>query len=338
MFKEKLPKHALMFSAVVAILVGPWTLYSRAHVPTAEQRVEQSGGIVLPYTAQLWQRTAGRPLSGAISAKDLPERVWNNLSEIGKVDFGAFVFYSFYRTLEPGEQKHIPDRALAVSLLFAFVALAGYLVAVRERLSLAEFVVPLAMSVSLVWGWEQYRLLLPLVPFFLFYLLLGVRSIARLGRKLFGGRPGARGEVAPLLFVSWIFVVGALDGNYRYILRKYDPVPGNRSRWISAFDENEAFIRTVGDLVPKDEPIATDNPALLHLYTGHKTIASTNPAARWRVWERLGVRYYARISSDLVEPDPNEDKYRTIHRSDGILELRLLDLGPPSSRPTWGQE
>ena len=104
-----------------------------------------------------------------------------------------------------------------------------------------------------------------------------------------------------------------------------------------SFDENEAFMRYIGDHIPEHELIAADNPALLNLYTGHKTIASTNPAARWRVWNRLGVRYYARISPYPLEPDASEDAFRTIHRSDGFLELRLLDLGPPESRPVWGE-
>lgn len=335
LLKERLPRQALIFAAVVAIAVGPWTLYARTHVPTAEQRVEQGGSIVLPYTAQLWNRVAGRPKSGTIAPEDLPRRVFENLSEISQADFGAFVLYSFYRPMEPGETMHLSGRAGAISLFFSFVALIGYLASVRKKLSLAEIVVPLAIGICVLWGWEQYRLLLPLVPFFFLYLLTGASAIiALLGRS---GRGGASAEAIPLLILPWVFVVGSLDGNLRYIARKYDPVPANRTRWIRAFEEHEGFMRYIGAHVPKDETIATDNPALLNLYTGHKTIASSNPEARWRVWKRLGVRYYAKTSPYLVELDANESQYQAIHRSDGILELQLLDLGPPSSRPAWGQ-
>jgi hypothetical protein len=339
LFKEKLLKQALIFAAIVALLVGPWTLYSRSHAPTPEQRAEQGGSIVLPYTTQFWQRTAGQALSGTITIEDVPGRIWDNLGEIGKFDFGAFVFYSLYRPLEPGEPMRVPNEARMISLFFALLALAGYIAAVRERLTLAEIVTPLAMGVSLLWGWEQYRLLLPLTPFLLFYLLMGVRLIARLCQKLYAGTSlrGARREPIPLLVFSWVFVVGALYGNYQYIQRKYDPVPENRSRWISAFEENEAFIKYIGENIPKDEPLATQNPALAHLYTGHKTIASNDPASRWEVWNRLGVRYLAKTSPYPVQLDANESKYRTIHRSNGFLGLRLLDLGPPSSRPAWGK-
>jgi len=64
--------------------------------------------------------------------------------------------------------------------------------------------------------------------------------------------------------------------------------------------------------------------------------ASTNATARWRAWNRLGVRYYATLSPYPLQPDPAEEPYRTLHRSDGFMELRLLDLGPPESRPVWG--
>jgi hypothetical protein len=327
--KEKRLKQALVFAAVVAVAAGPWMIYARTHVPTAEQRVEQSGSIVLPYTDQFWNRVAGRPMSGTIAWEDLPGRVWQNLSEVGKADFGAFVFYSAYRPVEPGETVRLSGEAVVISLLFAVLALVGYGAALRERMSLAEIVTPLALAISVLWGWEQYRLLLPLVPFFLLYLLLGVRSIVRVARL---------DEAIPLLAVSGVFVVGGLEANYRYIQRKYDPVSVNRTRWIRAFEENEAFFRHVGAHVPPSETIAADNPALLNLYTGHKTIASMNPAARWRVWNRIGVRYYARTSAYLVELDGYESRYPTIHRSDGILELQLLDLGEPASRRAWGEE
>lgn len=333
LLKERLFKQAVLFATVVAITAGPWVLYSRAHAPTAEQRAEQGGSIVLPYTEQFWDRVAGRPQEGRIGVAELPERIWNNLFEIAAADAGAFALYSYYRAVEPGETVHISNPAVAVSLLIAFVALVGYVAAARERLSLAEIVFPLALGVSVSWGWEQFRLLLPLVPFFLLYLLLGVRAIVRFAAR----RSAVRVERFALLFVSWALVVSALDGNYRYLLKKFDPVPRNRTSWIRAFEENEAFIRSLDQLVPEGAPIAADNPALVHLYTGHPTIATNIPAARWRVWNRLGVRYFARISPYPVQPDANEDPYRAIHRSDGFLELRLLDLGPPESRPVWGE-
>ena len=340
LLKEKSWKPTLVFTAVVAILTGPWILYSRSHQPTAEQRVEQGGSIVLSYSAQFFDRVAGRPDAGRITTADVPERVWDNLVEIGTADMGAFVFYSAFRPVEPGETVLISDAAVVSSLCFAFVALAGYIAAAREKWTLAEIATPLALATCVLWGWEQYRLLVPLAPFFFFYLWTGARSIVRSFRRITGGadRTGARGEAIALALVAWLFVVSALDGNYRYIQKKYHPVAANRTQWIRAFEENEAFIRYIGANVPKDETIAVGNPALVNLYTGHKTISSNSADVRWRVWNRLGVRYYATISPYPVEYDANQIRYPTIHRSEGFLDLRLLDLGPPASRGAWGKD
>jgi hypothetical protein len=141
-----------------------------------------------------------------------------------------------------------------------------------------------------------------------------------------------------LLIVSWLFAAGSLYGNIQYIEKKYAPVPEERLRWISAFEENEALIKHIGENVPKDEVIATQNPALVHLYTGHKTVASDDPASQWETWNRIGVRYIARTSPfPLPRPEASENKYRTVFRTSGPLGLRLVDLGSPSSRPAWGK-
>ncbi|MGH9799685.1 MAG: hypothetical protein ACRD82_04910, partial [Blastocatellia bacterium] len=116
LLKEKLSKQAIIFAAVVAICVGPWMLYSRAHAPTPQQQAEQGANIVQPYTTQFWQRVAGQPQSGTITLEDVPGRIWKNLSEIGLYDFGGFTFYSLYRPLEPGEPMRIPSEARMISL------------------------------------------------------------------------------------------------------------------------------------------------------------------------------------------------------------------------------
>lgn len=337
LLKEKLFKQAVIFSAVVVVVVGPWMIYSRTHAPTPEQRAEQGANIVQSYSTQLWQRVAGQPLSGTITASDLPERVWNNLSEIGKYDFGGLVFYSLFRPLEPTLPMRLGPEARMISLFFALLGLIGFIATLRERMTLAEFVTPLSLGVSMLWGWEQYRLLLPLVPFLLFYILMGVRFFVQLYQKLYE-EPNPRGALVPLLVFSWLFVLSNLYSNYQYIQRKYDPVPANGLRWIAAYEENEAFIKHIGENVSKSDLIAAQNPALVHLYTGHKTIASDDPAGSWEKWNQLRVRYLARTSpGPLPPPDANESKYRITFRQGGTLGLRLIDLGDPASRPAWGK-
>ncbi|MDX2029136.1 MAG: hypothetical protein SF339_00580 [Blastocatellia bacterium] len=335
--RERMLKQAAIFVATVALLVGPWMLYSRSHAPTPAQQAEQGANIVQPYTTQLWQRTAGQPLSGTITAGDLPGRIWNNLSEIGRYDFGALVFYSLYRPLEPGLPIRVPSEARMISVALMLLALAGYILTVKRRLTAVELVVPFSIGVSCLWGWEQFRLLLPLVPFLFYYLLMGVQGIGQLYQKLQAESRAGRESIAALVFI-WLIVLFNLYGNVQYIQKKNEPQPEYGLRWIRSFEENLDLINHISANIPKEDVIATQNPALVHLFTGHKTVASDDPAGSWETWNRIGVRYLARTSPlPLPKTDPAESRFRTVYRATGTLNLRLIDLGPPSSRPVWGR-
>jgi hypothetical protein len=333
--KERLWRPAVVFASTCALLVVPWLIYSRAHSPTTEQRNEQGGNIVQSYAVQFWQRTAGQPLNGTITLDEVPERIWKNVSEIGKDDIGALAFYSIFRPLEPGQPIRLSAAARFMSWILALLALAGFVTVAIERLTLAELVVPLSLLVTTLWGWEQFRLILPLVPFLLFYLLMGMRLLIRLIQRLTSA-PNNSTQWGPLTVVVGAIIMFNVYSNVRYIQKKYDPVVADRLEWTSAYDENEALIKYVGESLPKEAVIATQNPALLNLYTGQKTVASDNPDGAWETWNRIGVRYLVRTSpSRLPKPDSAESKYRVIYHAPGRLNLRIVDLGPPGARVRW---
>lgn len=335
LLKERVTRTLLVFAALVALLVGPWVLYSRIYAPTPEQRAEQGANIVQPYTTQFWQRVAGQPMEGTITFDDLPERVWNNLLEISKYDIGGIAFYALFRPLEPGDRIRVSVEGRGLSLLFTALALFGYVMTVRQRLTLAEIVVPLALAISISWGWEQFRLLLPLVPLLLYYLLMGIKGFGDLYRMLTGEQAGTK-QWMPATTLIWVIVVSNLYSNNQYIQRMNDPSPAYQLKWLKAFNENEAVIKYVGDNLPKDAVLATQNPALVYLYTGHKTVASDNPAGAWENWKKVGVRYLVRTSPfPLDKPDASESKFNIIYRQGGLLNLRVVDLGEAATRQAW---
>jgi hypothetical protein len=178
--KERCPRQALIVGVIIAISAGSWIVYSRAHAPTPEQRAEQSGSILEPYNEQFWHRVAGNPSAGSITASELPSRVWKNLSEISRVDMGAVPLYAFYRAVAPGQQVLLSRPAIWLSLALTALAIIGFIAAARERMTLAEFVTPLSLATSILWGWEQFRFLLPLIPFLIFYQLMGLRAVLEL--------------------------------------------------------------------------------------------------------------------------------------------------------------
>ena len=150
--KKRLTRSALMFGGVVVLLTGPWILYTGSHAPTDQQRAEQSGNIVQSYKAQFWQRTAGQPAFGTITLGDIPERVWNNVSEIVKYDVGAIAAYPLFRPLEPGLSVRIDKEARVFSLLLSLLAVLGWVSIIRERMTLVELTVPLTLLITVAWG------------------------------------------------------------------------------------------------------------------------------------------------------------------------------------------
>ncbi len=335
LLKEKLPRTTAAFAVTVALIAGSWMLYARAHVPTQAQRDEQRANIVQPYGTQLLQKTAGQPLSGTITAADLPDRVFTNLTEIARYDIGGLAFYSMFRPLEPGESLRVGAESRTLSYLLSALALFGFIALCRKRATLAELMLPFGLLTMLLWGWEQFRLLLPLTPFLIFYLLAGTAELVALYQKLTGEEKLSQRWIVATALI-WLFFAASVYGNYEFINRKQDPSPILGSKWQRAFTENEALIKYCAENLPKDAVLATQNPALVHLYTGHKTVASDDPPTAWENWKKLNVRYLVQTSPyPLGNTSPNENKFRLAYRQEGALNLRVIDLGDPASRPDW---
>jgi hypothetical protein len=333
--KERCPRQALIVGFIVAISAGSWIGYSRMRAPTPEQRLEQAGSIVEPYDEQFWQRLAGNPSAGSIKASELPGRVWKNLSEIGKFDLGAVPLYAFYRSIVPGQQILLSQLAIWFSLALAALAIIGFIAVSRERMTLAEFTVPLSLAISVLWSWEQFRFLLPLIPLLIFYQLMGLRAVFRLCQRLYA-KPKPQVMWTTLTIIVWLMAALNVYANFGFIQKQYDP--GVRMQWHSDFEENTTLLRQVSEKLPPEAVLATQNPALVHLFTGHKTVALGDPASSWEMWKRLGVRYLVYASPNPLPPfEPVENSYPTIYRQGGRLNLRVVDLGPPSSRPAWGR-
>ena len=103
--KERQWKRASAFTIVVAICLGPWLLYARAHAPTAEHQQIHRGSIVYGYGDQFWMRFAGSALSGRVTAADLPDRVATNLMDVsGRSFVGIFTPVLLRSVEESGEE------------------------------------------------------------------------------------------------------------------------------------------------------------------------------------------------------------------------------------------
>ncbi len=333
LLKARLIKSAIIFAAAVVAFASPWVIYTKLHAPTPEQQWEQGGHIVLPYTTQFWQK---RRFSGAATTADLPERVMSNVIEITGRDVGRIVVTPLFEAMrDPFAEAQRQDvqeggrgDTWSVSFFLSVFAIIGLMATIREKMTMAELAVPLSLAIIVLWPWETFRFVLPLIPFVIFYFAIGVRTVYLLAQRLNPGRQWA----APAVLVALIAATN-LYGNVTYLMRKYDPL--DYPRWLQSFDEAEAMFKWVADHAAQSDVIATSNPPLTHLYTGNKTIASDDPAARWDNWNRLGVRYLVRVSIYPEALDPSESNFKIPYRAREMGNFRVIDLGQPGSRPVW---
>ncbi|MEK7832026.1 MAG: hypothetical protein AAB401_13110, partial [Acidobacteriota bacterium] len=185
LLKSRLIKPAILFTVIVAALCGPWVIYTRMHAPTPEQQAEQGGHIVLPYTKQFWQKRAGFSFSGNITAAELPERVVNNAIEISGRDIGRIVVTPLFEALRDpyreAQQESVKQggrgETWSVSFFLSIFAIVGLIAAARQKVTMAEFAIPLSLAVTALWPWETFRFVLPLIPFVIFYFVMGIREL-----------------------------------------------------------------------------------------------------------------------------------------------------------------
>lgn len=322
-------RFALLFGGTTILCLAPWLLYSRTHAPTAEQRDEQHGMIMQDYSTQFWQRKAGLIRSGKITLSDLPERIWNNASQMMTRDAGemtvAKVYYIFQESGSGAE---------FVSFILGLLCIGGYISQLRKEITLAEIAVPANLLIVLLWPWETFRFVLPLAAFAVYYILLGLRSIYHVHLRF---REQQRNpEWVGLTVLAAVIIFFNVYGNVSYLVAKHRS-PTGESGLGEAFKENEGVLQFIRERLPADAIIASSNPGLIHLYSGHKTIASDDPAVNWGLWNKIGVRYLAYVSAlRVVEPELAETRYTVVYKPRGNLNLRIVDLGPVESRPIWG--
>lgn len=337
--KERLVRSAIIFAAVSVLFASPWVVYSRMHAPTPQQQLEQGGNIILPYTTQLWQRLAGDVSSGEISAGEMPKRAfYNSLEVLGRDTLhilGSVIFEQLRdpmkdaeKMIEEGGLRH--GDLLPLSLLLSVFVLIGYFALVFERLTFAEIAIPLTMGVIVLWPFETIRYVLPLGTFVLFYFLYGLYTAQRL--VLRDRMPGGRWLPAQIALAA---ILGLhLYGNLgRYIFPEETSV--GSLLWSRKFEEVENTIRRLDMTAQKSDIIIATNPALLNLYTGHKTVGWDDPKLRWNTWKQLNARYMVWMTFYPVPIDPAERNFKTIYKSRDDSQFRILDIGDPETRPDW---
>lgn len=335
--KERRWPAVAAFAATALLLIAPWLLYARAHETTPAQRQEQAGMIVLPYDVQFWQRRAGNDSSGTIDAGELPTRIWDNAVVIVSNNSARLFAPSLYRSskLSGEEMFERGSETKLLALLLSVLILFGLALTIYRRPTAAEFTVVFTFLVTIVWPWDPYRFMLPLAPFAFFYLLEGLRHIHTFAQQKLETRTPRPAWTMMTVIVGLVLTLYLFDHALYWRARK-DPTPAEYLPWQAIFDEHKAALDWLREKTPADAAIVSDNPALVYLYTGRKTMTGERAEERWEDWKRHNVRYMARLSIYQI-PDPglSDGRFNQAYRSKGPLKLRVVDFGPKETRRSW---
>jgi len=333
LIRTRLIRECAVVLLISGLAIGLWTLQTRHRTPTPQQRLEQGGNIIMNYREQFWQQVAGINSGTPVGWTDLPGRFAQNVKII--VDTGLLQISAplLLRELnELGETSSGPAgiAQILISLALAALILIGYLSAIRVRPTAAEFGLPLILGLIVLWPFRPLRFLAPLAPFIFYYLLTGVETVWQLVSK----RDSAvERNGAPVLATAWVLLVISVAGHFATIYGN----PGSASlalTWEAAFDDNEKLMAWVTANIPKSEVLISNNPALLSLFTGHKSVNLDLRPERWEMFRDKNLRYvvlHRYEGNDLTLPGNNF----VLHRIRNQADFRVIDLGPPATRPAY---
>ena len=270
--RKKLWRTAGMFTAGVILFTAPWLAYTRIHATKAEQIQLYGGSIAYGYSHHFWLRRAGDDNSGSVTWRDLPQRIRENTLDILGRDVGGIIVPALFRGAEESGQEvfamgynsgmqggsmGMTTGTMWLSLLLSAVAIFGYILVVRQRMTLAEIVVPVSLLITVIWPWWPFRFVLPLAPWVIFYMLTGLSGIHQLSQRWLP----VNSSPIPGLRVFLICVI-ALYGydHVHYLLLKNQSASEKQPEWLREFEETRGLLQWMREKLPCDTVIASNGP------------------------------------------------------------------------------
>jgi hypothetical protein len=216
-----------------------------------------------------------------------------------------------------------PFPALLVCLILGVLGLYGYSQRLRRRFTVVEIFVPAyAFLVVILWSRDQdTRLLIPLVPFWLFYVAVGLEEVGK-----YYGRTLERVTASGLL----LLVLGSYGGAYA----KTDYGPLAQGLGDSQFRELSDYINTA---TAKESVFLFAKPRLLALVTDRRASGYQDPLRQDELWNYCSeIRVNYIIASDTFDRDryilepfvaAHRDRIEEIYHN---TEFHLYKISPPS--------
>ncbi len=215
---------------------------------------------------------------------------------------------------------YVNGLAVAVWLMVTLLAFYGYRVRLRARFTLLEVFAAVYSAPLVLWPFYQgIRLLIPLVPLYLYYAVVGLTELRGRASPVVAGRTTA--VLAVAVFGSFVAAYTRVD---------YRKVPGGiaEPEAVQLFDYVRENHRTTDLYV-------FFKPRVLAYYTGVRTTVNYQPSERtelWRFYDRVGASHVVVKRGDTyLEEVAGLDRERMVevYRNPEFAVYAILHPGSP---------
>jgi hypothetical protein len=327
-------RHAIVFGAAFVLCTLPWSIYARTHAASRADLVDHGGVMAIDYASWFWKGEAGTIASRTEGVDVLPARVERNVANIAIRDMGGILMPALFRTpaesglevlgLAPPEGGKVPSMGSAlgtkaISAALTLLALAGFALACRQRLTFAEPLVVATIGMVALWPFPTFRFVLPLAPFLLTYLVVAIGALASTVTRRDAPILAPAAAVRILLLV--VIGLNLLD-HAQYIAQVRDN--DRASPWKSTDVDVTEVLNWLRDHGAPGGVVAATNPALVYLVTGLPTVSITSLGDRWERWDKMHVRYLVALSTSEEIGDPRRTVLRFKLSRDNLWVVEVL--------------
>ena len=286
-------RQAAIFMGAIAVCMAPWIWYAREHAPTMEERLAHGGSIAFSYEQLLTMERIDDPLAGAASTGRMARRGASNIAGVLSRDMGAILLPSIYRGGNESGQEvisiggprggsmGITTGTTTISLIFSAIVLAGWLLNRLERYAMPGLLLATSLVMMAPVGGQTFRYLVPLTPFIVLFFWHGLR-----------------GNVVARIAVMCLVGFHLMDHGV-YLERKVN----STTEWIDDAREMNELMSWISTHVDASGFVATTNPGLVYLATGHRSIASAYHLRNWSSWKASGIRYVVATLGGIQLPE-----------------------------------
>jgi hypothetical protein len=199
---------------------------------------------------------------------------------------------AYLRALSDLWENSYSDNGRRIAFLAAgALAVLGYVTSFRAGVSVVHLFPPLYLAPVIMWpSYQGMRFLIPVVPFYFCYCLLGVRWIDAAVERRWGASNAVLGVCLAAVLVSYAG---------RYSTLQFGPLPEGIAK-----KESRELFEFVATSTDPDDVLVFSKPRALALMTGRRVSGGYSPADPCRLWQ-----YLREIGASYVITGPGKDPF-----------------------------